>query len=171
MSPDMNPAQAAKSTMVEALDTSGVRTMLIPLQGLTLMLPNALVAEVVGYYPPDRLKGTPTWLLGKAQWRGVYLPLISFERLIGIGFASPGHKARILVLYGLKPWMDRLPYYALLVTEVPRLQRASVETLELVEAEPSVGLINKVKAGEREVWVPDIDYLCEQIVQAWHIHS
>lgn len=160
-----------KPTMVEALDASGVRTMLIPLQGLTLMLPNALVAEVVGYYPPDFLKGAPKWLLGKAQWRGVYLPLISFERLIGTGFASPGHKARILVLYGLKPWVDRLPYYALLVTEVPRLQRASGETLELLSAEPSIGLTNKVRVGERDVWVPDIDYLCEHITQAWQPYS
>lgn len=160
-----------KPSMIEALDASGVRTMLIPLQGLTLMLPNALVAEVVGYYPPDKLKGAPNWLLGKAQWRGVYLPLISFERLIGTNFSSPGHKARILVLYGLKPWVDRLPYYALLVTEVPRLQRASNETLELLDAEPSVGLINKVKVGDREVWVPELDYLCEHIIQAWHPYS
>lgn len=160
-----------KPTMVEALDTSGVRTMLIPLQGLTLMLPNALVAEVVGYYPPDKLKGAPNWLLGKAQWRGVYLPLISFERLIGTKFSSPGHKARILVLYGLKPWIERLPYYALLVTEVPRLQRATAETLELLDAEPSIGLTNKVKAGEREVWIPDLDFLSEHINQAWQAYT
>jgi hypothetical protein len=41
----------------------------------------------------------------------------------------------------------------------------------MIETEPSVGLLNKVKAGEHEVWVPDLDYLCEQIVQVWHIHS
>ena len=55
-----------------------IRCMLIPLHGDRLLLPNAAVAEVIGYREPDSMANDEPWLQGKVNWHQRELPVIDF---------------------------------------------------------------------------------------------
>ncbi len=47
-----------------------IRGVLIAVTGARVLLPNATVAEVITYSPPDPIEGAPAWMLGRIRWRG-----------------------------------------------------------------------------------------------------
>ena len=60
-------------------DVQDVSTLLIPVEGKTLLLPNVAVAEILEYSHPVAQPDVPTWYLGNIEWRTLQVPLISFE--------------------------------------------------------------------------------------------
>jgi chemosensory pili system protein ChpC len=151
----------------QVADELVVRSVLIPLSGSRLLLPNSLVAEVFGYVQPDPIIGAPTWLLGSVGWRGVALPLISFESLIGGKMVPPGIKGRVIVIYGIGRWVDRVPYIGLLASDVPRLLRASTSTLLPAPAEKLItGITQIAMVDGAPAWIPDIDHLVGLIAKS-----
>ncbi|MEW8260599.1 MAG: chemotaxis protein CheW, partial [Candidatus Thiodiazotropha taylori] len=53
-----------------------VRSVLIPLHERQILLPNATVAEVMGYQQPEYAGDElPEWFLGHLAWRGVMIPV------------------------------------------------------------------------------------------------
>lgn len=60
-----------------------IRGVMIAVTGARALLPNATVAEVITYSPPDPVDGAPAWMLGRIRWRGWRLPVISYARMIG----------------------------------------------------------------------------------------
>ncbi len=143
---------------------SVIRSVLIPLSESRLLLPNSLVAEVFGYVQPDPIADSPDWLLGSVGWRGVSLPLVSFEALVGGKMVPPGIKGRIIVLYGVGRNVDKVPYVGILSTDVPRLFRASDQTLTpSTERQPESGIAQWGQSEEGPLAVPDLDYLVDQV--------
>lgn len=141
-----------------------IRSVLIPLSGMRLLVPNSLVAEVFGYVQPDPIADSPDWLLGSVGWRGVVLPLVSFEAMTGGRMVPPGIKGRVIVLYGLGPQVDRAPYVGLLSTDVPRLFRATNESVHPAgerQTLPGVSQWGHIEDGL--VAIPDLDYLVNQL--------
>src|SRR3990167_4209641 len=73
----------------------------VPLEGSTLLLPSAAVAEVIN---PVFLTPVPfchPWLRGVIGWRTLVVPVISFEVLLG-GLAPVNPVAgKIVILYPL----------------------------------------------------------------------
>jgi len=64
--------------------TTQLNALLLPLAGRTLLLPSAAVAEVIRYPgKPKAVDNAQDWLLGLIDWRGLALPLLSFEALAG----------------------------------------------------------------------------------------
>src|SRR5688572_20984033 len=100
--------------------TTDIRGVLIQVVGARLLLPNATIAEVLAYAPPDPVENAPEWLLGRIRWRGWRLPLIAFARMAGISeeSAALGNKVLVLKALGGDP---KLPYFALLTQGFPRL--------------------------------------------------
>ncbi len=60
-----------------------IRGVMIGVTGARVLLPNATVAEVITYSPPEPVDGAPDWMLGRIRWRGWSLQLISYARMIG----------------------------------------------------------------------------------------
>ncbi|MEO5343991.1 MAG: chemotaxis protein CheW [Gammaproteobacteria bacterium SHHR-1] len=144
-----------------------IRSVLIPLSDMRLLLPNALVAEVFGYVQPDPIDNSPDWLLGSVAWRGVGLPLVSFEALVGGNMAPPGIKGRIIVLYGLGRQVEQAPYVGILSTDVPRLFRASEDSLQSAPQQPSqVGISLWAQSEEGLLAIPDLDYLNQCLAES-----
>ena len=56
-----------------------IASLLIPMIGKPLLVPNVAVAEIVGWEQPEKAEGSPDWLLGEVEWRGVTLPVVSLE--------------------------------------------------------------------------------------------
>ncbi len=157
---ETKPSKSAQQALTSGrLDA--VHCLLIPLQGETLLLPNAAVAEVIGYSEPDPIADAPAWLLGRISWRERIIPLISFEAASRGFMQKDGSRIAVLNTLNNNP---RVPYMAILMQDIPRLCLVQPEMISYEEAEtlhPSVAA-NVLIDGEPAV-VPDIDDLEKRV--------
>ncbi|MGL6290240.1 MAG: chemotaxis protein CheW [Silanimonas sp.] len=125
--------------------------------GGRLLLPNANVAEVISYSEPERVEGSPDWLLGVARWRGWRLPVLSFPQLVGwpSDAVQLGAKVAVLKALGGNP---RLPYFAVVSTGFPRLVSVARDRLLPIEdmREHPLGVQARVQLGEDIAVIPDL---------------
>ena len=94
--------------------------LLLPLTDRTLLLPSVALAELINQRPVEPRPGMPDWYLGEIVWRGLRLPLLSFETASsGTLPAAPDSGARVAVInaIGGRP---HLKFFALLVQGIPR---------------------------------------------------
>lgn len=142
-----------------------VRSVLIPLGDRQLLLPNAVVAEVMGYQTPDPVQASPDWFLGYMAWRGIMIPVISFEAMSGGDAVTPGHRGRIAIMNALGD-QPRLSHYGLVVQAIPSLVRVSADNVIPVvrEAEAENPLIRQsVELDMSPAIIPDLDEIERQI--------
>lgn len=97
-----------------------IRGVLIAVTGARALLPNATVAEVITYSPPDPIEGAPAWMLGRIRWRGWRLPVISYARMIGAAENEGEFGAKVVVLKALGG-NPRHSYFAMLTQGFPVL--------------------------------------------------
>lgn len=57
--------------------------LLLPVEGKTLLLPTAAIAEIISYKTSEVeiLSDVPVWFIGMLSWRGVQVPLTSLEKM------------------------------------------------------------------------------------------
>lgn len=142
-----------------------VRSVLIPLGDRQLLLPNAVVAEVMGFQTPDPVQEAPEWFLGYLAWRGVMIPVISFEAMTGGYAVMPGHRGRIAIMNALGDH-PRLSHYGLVVQAIPSLVRVSGDNVIPVvrEDEAENPLIRlSVELDMSQAIIPDLDEVEHQI--------
>ena len=148
------------------MSTAGeIRSVLIPLQQGQLLLPNALVAEVVGYQAPEPVADVPDWLLGQVEWRQQSVPLVSFERVMGQPAAAEGgRRARLAICYALGGNPQR-PYIALLAHAIPRLVRVSEENIVSAAEPQELGpqVLRQVEVNGEPALIPDMDAIETQV--------
>ncbi len=147
-----------------------VRSLLIPVQGGTLLLPNVAVAEVVDYQAPQAVEGGPPWLLGFIHWRGLDVPLISFEVVRGDSNPEVDPHARVAVVNSVKG--GEVAFYALLTAGIPRLVRVGDEDVMPGEAAvlPVPGEAARVLVNGAPAVIPDLDTL-ESLVADYLKHA
>lgn len=134
-----------------------IRGVLIQLAGARLLLPNATIAEVLSYAPPERVDVAPEWLLGKIRWRGWQLPLVAYAELAGFGKEPAGLGSKVVVLKALGG-NAKAPYFAILSQGFPRLVTVSQEGLipDSDSAELPLGVQSRVLLNENTAFVPDL---------------
>jgi chemosensory pili system protein ChpC len=143
-----------------------IRGVLLPAGSRPLLLPNAAVAEVIGFQEPDPAEGAPDWLLGRIDWRGRRVPVVSWERAVDGGEPDwDARRVRIAVLNTMNG-NPQVPHIGLLSVGVARLARISAESL----AEDPEGrvespwVLESVTIAEQPAWIPDLDELERQVV-------
>ena len=133
-----------------------VRTQIIPLTGMNLVLPNTSIAEVINYSAPSPVKNSPDWYLGVVSWRGINIPLVSFEKANDVKAARKSKSTRIAVLNGVSG-NDKLSFYGVVVQGIPRL--ASLEESSIQEiVNPGVNLplaLAQATVAEQDAVIPD----------------
>ena len=139
----------------------------IPLQKSTIMLPNASVAEIIPYEPLQRVQDTPDWFIGVLAWRGVQVPVVSFEMLTvkraSFSLVSVS-SASLVVLRALGGWQG-FHYFALVAQALPRLVLVTADELFQVSEDVAVTELFKVRYCDLLVSIPDVDYIEGQIDQ------
>lgn len=134
-----------------------IRGVLIQIAGARLLLPNATVAEVMSFAPPEAVAGAPDWLLGLTRWRGWQVPLIGFAQLAGVADEHGGLNSKVLVLKALGG-NPKAPYFAILSQGFPRLVTVSRATLGVEDEDaqlPSM-VLAAVRLNEDEAYLPDL---------------
>lgn len=141
-----------------------IRCMLIPMHMGRLLLPNAAVAEIIGYRDPEPVADAFEGDLGRVRWRQREVPVIDFERLLGGDEQAPGIRQRIAVCYSPDP-QGRWPLVGLLAQGIPRLLRLNQDAVEEATSGPdgeSPVRLRVTVAGE-PLTVPDLGYLQTQL--------
>jgi len=135
-----------------------IRGVLIAVTGARALLPNATVAEVITYSPPDPVEGAPSWMLGRIRWRGWRLPVISYARMIGSAENEGEFGAKVVVLKALGG-NPRYSYFAMLTQGFPRLVTVSADALvrdELADSLESEGVLMRVTLRDEDAVIPDL---------------
>jgi len=143
--------------MTTSNQQNDIRGVLIAIGGGRLLLPNATIAEVLSYAPPEPVADAPDWLLGHIRWRGWQVPLIAFARLSGVAEERGGLGSKVVVLKALGG-DPKAPYFALLTQGFPRLVTVSQDGLYNDEASllPQ-GVLARVRLNQDEAFVPDLE--------------
>lgn len=140
-------------------------TLLIPMHGKQLVLPNVTVAEVIPFAHPLPENNAPSWYLGTIPWRNITVPIVSFEALNEEPFVSQSRKRRIAVLNGLVD-NERLPFCAVVTEGMPRLMRVMADEVSADEGGAlgpcEIGRV--LVSGERAV-IPDVDYIQQELLK------
>ncbi len=140
-----------------------LKCLLLPLGGMTVILPSSAVAEVITVDEPPRHGAghgePPDWFLGLTRWRGINVPLIAFDRLCRARTDVPAATGRFVVLYGLN---ENPGFYGLRIEALPRNETVDHATLRPLDgggpaAEKFVQ--SRSVIDTRECAIPDFDAL------------
>jgi chemosensory pili system protein ChpC len=146
---------------------SEVRSVLIPLADRQLLLPNAVVAEVMGYQQPEVVEDKPEWFLGHMAWRGVLIPVIAFESMMGGEAVKPGTRGRIAIMNALSG-ESRLSHYGMVVQGIPSLVRVSVDNVlpKLEDPTDEDPLIKQaVELDLSPAYIPNLDEMERLLIE------
>lgn len=137
-----------------------VHCLQIPMYEESVLLPNAAVAEVIGYMEPEPLPDAPDWFLGKITWREHKVPLISFEMVSGGQNPGTLQGVRIAVLNTLQG-NTRLPYIAIVTQGIPSLKLVREQQISPDQRDASArqSIAGFVQLEGVSLVVPDIDDL------------
>lgn len=144
-----------------------VHALLIALQDASLVIPSAMIAEVISV--PERLTPVPLaerWLMGVFSWRSRPVPVISFNQLLGgASEPPPGRRSRVVVLYPL-PGRQAHDFFAVpsMVEPQPRLFEDGQE-LEQAAAVRN-GILFEIQLGGLKAFIPDVDALTRMLYPA-----
>ncbi len=144
-----------------------IRAVLIPIEEeRKLLLPNAMVAEVLGMRTIDEIVSDADWVLGTVSWRGWDIPLIDFAILTG-GQVEPtvDSSYNMAVLKSINRPED-MPYFAVLSRGIPKLQLVSRGDMQLHEEKQinHNAIASLVSIQEEMADIPNMNYLESNLI-------
>lgn len=143
-----------------------IRSVLVPVTEAELLVPNASIAEIVGYTSPEPIDQAPEWLLGNILWHGWQVPVVSFGMLTEQLQGESVEGAKICVSKSLID-NERMPYIGILAQGFPRLVTVTHDTLtEVPDSSSHIAIAGKAIIGDREAWVPDLDRIGQLVAHA-----
>ena len=76
-----------------------VKCTILTLRSENVMLPSAAIAEIISAKDAVPVNDSPIWYLGKMTWRGVDIPLVSYEAAAGKGAKKVNLNTQVAVVY------------------------------------------------------------------------
>lgn len=141
-----------------------ISSVLIPMQQRPLLIPSACIAGVQDYSRPEQNYPETEWLLGDLHWRGIKIPVVSFERLNRGRFAEFSATNRIAIMHRTGK-SDGLPFYAMVVQGIP--QPLTLVREEVRNSAEEKGPMEKHRVILREVpaSIPDLVLLEQKVTE------
>ena len=136
-------------------------SLLVPLSEDRLIVPRACVAEVVRFSEPEFEPGAEAWMLGKVNWNGRPLPVVSFEGALGNDVPATTGRTRIVVFYASTGKL-RNGYFGILTQGFPQLVRVNREVLKLESTEgwpDDAPVLCRVRMMNEYPLIPDLEKL------------
>ena len=111
-----------------------IKSIILTLKNELVVVPNASVAEIISVQGVREVKDTPGWMLGKARWRGVELPVVSYEAAGGDDAEAVNVNTQVAVIYSANEDADKkYPYIGLAMHGVPHVSTFSREQIRIDE--------------------------------------
>jgi len=150
-----------------AADTQLIKCVILTLRKENVIVPNALVAEIVSVKDLKGREDAPEWFLGNMNWRGEEVPLLSFEAASGQVMNKVNLNTQAVVLYAVGKGDEVLerPYLGLVMSGVPHVSQFTREQIitdaDAVDEHPMVA--QKVRINGASVSVLDVDAMVEMV--------
>lgn len=143
--------------------------LLLPVKGKTLLLPNVSIAEVIDYQEPIAEENAPDWYLGEISWRGLMLPVISYEAANGGNVSERGENPRIAVINNIGNHQQAVAFFAFVTQNIPRLVKVEDSKIE-ENTSDKTGIADKINITvyDEVATIPDIEYLESLIFKHTH---
>lgn len=154
-------------TRVGSPDITQLSTLLIPVSGRHLVLPNVTVAEIIPFREPvaTAIEDVPTWFLGHFEWRSSQVPLVSFEAINDEPFAARGHNRRIAILNNVTG-DSAIPFCGIVTEGLPRLQRLLADEIrEDSDAAPGPAELARVYINGERASIPNVGWIQQQLLR------
>ncbi len=154
-------------TTVALPEITQLSTLLIPVSGRHLILPNVTVAEIIPFREPvaAAIEDVPTWFLGYFEWRSSQVPLVSFEAINDEPFAARGYNRRIAILNNVLG-DTALPFCGLVTEGLPRLQRLLADEIrDDNDATPGPAEIARVYINGERASIPNVGWIQQQLLR------
>ena len=132
----------------------------VPLEGTTLLLPSAAVAEVINPVFLTPVPFSHPWLRGVIGWRTLVVPVISFEVLLGGPAPVNSAAGKIVILYPLGGRND-WEFFGMWAVAEPRPQvlDGSQPVAESSELPDSPYIAAGLKVASKPMLIPDLEAL------------
>ncbi len=149
-----------------------IRALMIAVANGRVLVPNALVSEIITAASPEPIAGAPAWIRGRVSWRGWRVPLFSLSILAGLAEVEPTLNSKITVLKALGGNL-RMPFIAMTCIGFPRL--TTVGSDELLPAGKSKsgagrqGVLMEVLLREDRAILPDLPMIESMITEALNL--
>ena len=149
------------------LGSGEMRGVLLPVGSRFLLLPNSAMAEVIGYREPKADATAPGWWLGWIEWRGLRVPVVSFEQAMGRQEVERGSQRAHIAILNTLNGNAALPYIGVYTLGISRLTRITADNLteDTSGTLASPLALEAIRVNEQPAWIPDMDKL-EQMVLA-----
>jgi len=144
---------------------SELATLLLPVNGKQLVLPNVTVAEIIPYEQARFIENMPEWYLGMLSWRNQEIPLVSFDAINDGSVVSQSSDQRIAVINCIVD-DERMHFFGIVTEGVPRLMRVMADEMSS-DSEEQCGPAEVARvmiSGERAA-IPDIEYIQQVITK------
>ena len=165
----INPGQ---QQIAESKDSHAdvLHCLMISLSEEVILLPNAAVAEVIGYIKPEPLEGSPNWFLGRITWRERLVPLISIEVASSSSDKNVSLEGSRIAILNTLNGNPEVPYIGIVAQGIPRLNVIHNEDITSIETLPAnrQSIAEIANANGQEVIIPDIDDLENRLL---NLHS
>ena len=150
-----------------AKDTQLIKCVILTLRKENVIVPDALIAEIISVKDVEADVNKPEWYLGDMKWRGASVPLLSFEAAGGGEFTKVNLNTQAVVLYavGEDGDVNKNPYLGLVMSGVPHVSNFSREQFkidsEVMEDHPMVA--QKVRINGASVSLLDVDAMVNMV--------
>ncbi len=149
------------------LDKQLVKSIILTLKNELVVVPNSAVAEIISVQSVHEVGDSPHWMLGKARWRGVEVPVVSFEAAAGEDAQAVNINTQVAVMYSANEDEDKkYPYIGLAMHGVPHVStfsRGQIKTDEKASADHPM-VAQKVRINGAAAGILDI-YAIEEMLQ------
>jgi chemosensory pili system protein ChpC len=159
------------STPATSEGATEISSLLVPMHGYKLVLPTVSVAEMVAYQAPqvnrEHRSEVPQWFLGNFLWRGIQVPMISYEVLNNDTLPTIKNDSQLVILNRAHN-DSRLNFICMPTQGIPRLSRVAVNEIS-ENTRVSAKLYDQMQvfvAGEQAA-IPDIEKIqreCEKLL-------
>jgi len=157
--------QTVNSMLQTQPSVTQIATLLIPVSGRQLVLPNVNIAEIIPYVAPTPVDDVPNWYLGSFVWRATRVPLVVFEAINDEPFTSPILNRRIAILNNVTG-DPTLPFCGIITEGLPRLMRLLPEEIaEDTEVPAGPAEIARVLVNGERASIPDVAYIQNQVLK------
>ena len=155
LGPDPTPAKNGKD------NNQTLACVMIPMIGCQLLLPSVSLAEVVDYSPDISTSAdSPAWLAGHLEWRGLRLPVISYDAASGGQLAQPNNRrGRVVVINSIVEEHREQPFIALMTQGIPSQNRINQSQIQRLDSPAGVADLMEVDVDGERAWIPNLEYL------------
>ena len=151
-------------------DTKMIKCIILTLRKSNVLVPNALVAEIISVKDIQNTDEGPAWFLGNMTWRDMSVPLLSFEASGGEKISRVNLNTQAVVLYAVGAGRDvkEHPYLGLVMSGVPHVShftREQIKTDDESEADLHPMVAQKVRINGASVSILDVDAMVDMVAE------